>query len=309
MAVTRRAAGEPAAGASEPKSGASAAVAAPRLAGWLTVGETDDYDVPAPAPLTHVALLAVTLAPLLLPVPPNVAIVLTPTLAILAGSYRSVKEAPPTETMTQKDAMRFPLVGRRARTPGRPLHARPPTLAASSNARTGCVPAHRVRTDTASGALSRTAPLRRVHEAPRRARAAHDARTPTLGPRPVQLTPLPVLCVACHVRSCFLLGLFLLFKYLPKDLVNAVLTGYFVLLVRPPAGRAARGARCAQVRAEARTWRAQGVLALATTGAPFAADRMPRAWARRTVRAAAACPRPGRRLTRLGLSRSCRSAP
>jgi hypothetical protein len=33
-------------------------------------------------------------------------------------------------------------------------------------------------------------------------------------------------------RSCFLLGLFLLFKFLPKDLINTVLTGYFVVLVR-----------------------------------------------------------------------------
>jgi minor histocompatibility antigen H13 len=32
--------------------------------------------------------------------------------------------------------------------------------------------------------------------------------------------------------GAFLLGLFLLFKFLPKDLINAVLTGYFVLLVR-----------------------------------------------------------------------------
>jgi hypothetical protein len=32
-------------------------------------------------------------------------------------------------------------------------------------------------------------------------------------------------------RSCFLLGLFLLFKFLPKDLINTVLTGYFVVLV------------------------------------------------------------------------------
>jgi hypothetical protein len=34
-------------------------------------------------------------------------------------------------------------------------------------------------------------------------------------------------------RSCFLLGLFLLFKFLPKDLVNAILSAYFVFLVSP----------------------------------------------------------------------------
>ena len=36
------------------------------------------------------------------------------------------------------------------------------------------------------------------------------------------------------LRSFFLLGLFLLFKFLPKDLINMVLTGYFVVLVRTP---------------------------------------------------------------------------
>jgi len=34
------------------------------------------------------------------------------------------------------------------------------------------------------------------------------------------------------LHSCFLLGLFMLFKFLPKDLINMVLTGYFVVLVR-----------------------------------------------------------------------------
>lgn len=41
-------------------------------------------------------------------------------------------------------------------------------------------------------------------------------------------------------RSCFLLGLFLLFKFLPKDLINMVLTGYFVVLVRPAVVEASR---------------------------------------------------------------------
>ena len=90
-----------------------ASSAPPKASGWLVVGETEDYDAASPAPLLHLALVAVAVAPLLFTVPPNVAIIATPSLTILVGSLRSVKEAPPTETMTQKDAMRFPLVGRR----------------------------------------------------------------------------------------------------------------------------------------------------------------------------------------------------
>ena len=101
-----------------PPAAADAAASTPK-ASWLVAGETDDYDVHPPAPLLHLALVAVTVAPLLVAVPPNVAIIATPTLAILVGALRSVKEAPPTETMTQKDAMRFPLVGRRV--PSRPV--------------------------------------------------------------------------------------------------------------------------------------------------------------------------------------------
>lgn len=103
------------AGADRPAEADAAAASAPPPAaagGWLVRGETDEYDGPAPVPGLHAALLAVALAPALLAVPPNAAIVATPTLAILAGAWRSVKPAPPTETMTQKDAMRFPLIGR-----------------------------------------------------------------------------------------------------------------------------------------------------------------------------------------------------
>lgn len=80
--------------------------------GWLTLGETDAYDAPAAAPRLHLALGLVAVLPLLLDVPANAAIVATPTLTILAGAWRSVKSSPPTETMTQSDAMRFPIVGR-----------------------------------------------------------------------------------------------------------------------------------------------------------------------------------------------------
>lgn len=95
------------------------------------------------APLAHLALAILAVAPLVTTVEPNVNILATATLAVFAGAYRSVRPvaAGSTEAMTKQDAMRFPLIG-----------------------------------------------------------------------------------------SCVLFGFFLLFKFLPKDLVNKILTGYFVLL-------------------------------------------------------------------------------
>ena len=104
-----------AAAAEEPASIAPPKATGWLVHGWLVHGETEDYDAPAPAPLLHLALVAVAVAPLLFTVPPNFAIIATPSLTIVVGALRSVKEMPPTETMTQKDAMRFPLVGRRVR--------------------------------------------------------------------------------------------------------------------------------------------------------------------------------------------------
>mmetsp|Transcript_17461 Transcript_17461/g.38013 ORF Transcript_17461/g.38013 Transcript_17461/m.38013 type:complete len:386 (-) Transcript_17461:405-1562(-) len=93
------------------------------------------------ASIAHIGLACLSVAPLFVPVEPNTNIILTASLAIYAGSHRSIKATPMQETMTQKDAMKFPIVG-----------------------------------------------------------------------------------------SCVLFGLFLLFKFLPKDIVNAVLTAYFVFL-------------------------------------------------------------------------------
>ncbi|KAJ6819385.1 signal peptide peptidase 1-like isoform X1 [Iris pallida] len=89
----------------------------------------------------NLALLGLTLAPLVLNVDPNLNVILTASLTVYVGCYRSVKPTPPSETMSNEHAMRFPLVG-----------------------------------------------------------------------------------------SAMLLSLFLLFKFLSKDLVNAVLTGYFFVL-------------------------------------------------------------------------------
>ncbi|KAI3987630.1 hypothetical protein MKX01_007096 [Papaver californicum] len=91
--------------------------------------------------VANLSLLGLTLAPLVVKVDPNLNVVLTACLAVYVGCYRSVKSTPPTETMSNEHAMRFPLVG-----------------------------------------------------------------------------------------SAMLLSLFLLFKFLSKDLVNAVLTCYFIVL-------------------------------------------------------------------------------
>lgn len=91
--------------------------------------------------VANVALAGLTLAPLVVNVDPNLNVILTACLTVYAGCYRSVKPTPPTETMSNEHAMRFPFVG-----------------------------------------------------------------------------------------SAVLLSLFLLFKFLSKDLVNAVLTSYFFIL-------------------------------------------------------------------------------
>ena len=91
----------------------------------------------------HVLLLLLQLLPLVTVVDTNLNIVLTATLSVIAGSYRSIRpvQKGETETMTKADAQKFPLVG-----------------------------------------------------------------------------------------SCVLFGMFLLFKYLPKDVLNGLLTVYFVFL-------------------------------------------------------------------------------
>lgn len=110
----------------------------------------------------NVLLAGLALAPLAVRIDPNVNVVLTSSLTVFVGCWRSVKAAPPSETMSKEHAMRFPFIG-----------------------------------------------------------------------------------------SAVLLSLFLLFKFLPKDLVNLVLTAYFVLL---------------------------GVLALAATILPLIAGSLPPRW-------------------------------
>ncbi|XP_076940949.1 signal peptide peptidase-like [Bidens hawaiensis] len=59
----------------------------------------------------NIALAGLTLAPLVLKVDPNINVILTACLTVFVGCYRSVKSTPPTETMSNAHAMRFPLVG------------------------------------------------------------------------------------------------------------------------------------------------------------------------------------------------------
>lgn len=61
--------------------------------------------------LANLALAGLTLAPLVVKVDPNLNVVLTACLTVYVGCYRSVKSTPPSETMSNEHAMRFPLVG------------------------------------------------------------------------------------------------------------------------------------------------------------------------------------------------------
>ncbi|KAG6428340.1 hypothetical protein SASPL_112591 [Salvia splendens] len=61
--------------------------------------------------LANLALAALTLAPLVVKVDPNLNVILTACLTVYVGCYRSVKPTPPSETMSNEHAMRFPLVG------------------------------------------------------------------------------------------------------------------------------------------------------------------------------------------------------
>ncbi|XP_027768953.1 signal peptide peptidase-like isoform X2 [Solanum pennellii] len=61
--------------------------------------------------IANVALLGLSLAPLVVNVDPNVNVIVTACLTVFVGCCRSVKPTPPSETMSNEHAMRFPLVG------------------------------------------------------------------------------------------------------------------------------------------------------------------------------------------------------
>ncbi|CAN4119764.1 unnamed protein product [Withania somnifera] len=61
--------------------------------------------------LANIALLGLSLAPLVVNVNSNVNVIVTACLTVFVGCCRSVKPTPPSETMSNEHAMRFPLVG------------------------------------------------------------------------------------------------------------------------------------------------------------------------------------------------------
>lgn len=61
--------------------------------------------------IAHICLFAATAVPLFVPIPTEAIIVYTAVLAVYIGSWRSVKDGVPEESLTKKDAIRFPLVG------------------------------------------------------------------------------------------------------------------------------------------------------------------------------------------------------
>jgi len=61
--------------------------------------------------VANLALAGLSLAPLVVKVDPNLNVILTACLTVYVGCYRSVKPTPPSETMSNEHAMRFPLVG------------------------------------------------------------------------------------------------------------------------------------------------------------------------------------------------------
>ena len=68
---------------------------------------SDGQKTSIPSPGAHVLLLAVSLAPLALPVHANALIILTASLTVWVGSCRSIKPEPPSESMSKKVSPRL----------------------------------------------------------------------------------------------------------------------------------------------------------------------------------------------------------
>ncbi|RMZ52271.1 hypothetical protein APUTEX25_001661, partial [Auxenochlorella protothecoides] len=64
-----------------------------------------------PCPIGHAVLAGLAVAPIFLPVPVNFNIVATAAATVYVGSRRSVKDSPPQDSMTKRDAAKFPLIG------------------------------------------------------------------------------------------------------------------------------------------------------------------------------------------------------
>ncbi|PSC74237.1 Signal peptide peptidase 2 isoform A [Micractinium conductrix] len=81
------------------------------MAGDTAAAPAAHQHAPLQAPGAHAALALLFVAPLLVSMPTNANIVLTAALCVYVGCRRSDKPEPPQESMTKKDAMKFPLVG------------------------------------------------------------------------------------------------------------------------------------------------------------------------------------------------------
>lgn len=113
--VSRRAAAgakDAASGAENAGGGAAAAAAAGGKAGGGGGAADKEEDATrVEAPVTHLALAVLAAAPTVVPLDPNPLIVATASAAVFAGAHRSVKPAQEAETVSQDDAMKFPLMG------------------------------------------------------------------------------------------------------------------------------------------------------------------------------------------------------
>uniref|UniRef100_A0A061QZ01 Signal peptide peptidase-like n=1 Tax=Tetraselmis sp. GSL018 TaxID=582737 RepID=A0A061QZ01_9CHLO len=77
------------------------------------MSKTTDLQQSLPCPKIHLALLCWSLLPTFLHVNPNLNVVVTASLAVLTGSWRSVKPTPVPlqDRMSKQDAVRMPIVG------------------------------------------------------------------------------------------------------------------------------------------------------------------------------------------------------
>ena len=150
------------------------------------------------APGAHVALVLLALAPLVVYLPVAANIVLTASLTVFVGCWRSIKPEPPAEAMSKK------VRGCRHLPPARPT-TRPPAAVGRPACSVFLVlpSVAPLLQGLLAGRDRRYSSRHTVH----RAASLQDAmKFPIIG-------------------SCVLFSLFLAFKFLPKHLVNAVLSG------------------------------------------------------------------------------------
>ena len=162
-----------------------------------------DEKINNPATKALAALAALAVLPLFLPIPANLNIVLTASLCVFTGCWRSVKATPPADSMSRNVKLNPTLKTRLQQVSWYCQHI---VLQCDTQR---LPPASTMQ----SGAfLYDLAYIQYCVSLQALLLLLQDAMTfPLIG-------------------SAVLLGLFLLFKFLPKELVNSVLTGYFVLI-------------------------------------------------------------------------------